>query len=279
MAVAGDGPEMLPGGDDAGMTFWDHLEVLRWALVRIVSVLAILVVLSFLAMPYIFDDFILGPTSSDFFVYRWFAAMGKTVPFFPDFSDEGFHADIININVASQFMTHITTSFWISLVLLFPYIVYEIWKFIRPALYRSEEKAVGRAFFFGTFMFFLGCAVGYALIFPFTFRFLAEYQVSQTIVNQISLNSYMNNFLGMVFVMGVVFELPLLAWLLSGLGILHREFLQKYRRHAVVLLLVLSAVITPSGDPFSLLLVFIPLYLLYEVSVRIVRPDSRAESA
>lgn len=279
MAVAGDGPEMLPGGDDAGMTFWDHLEVLRWALVRIVSVLAILVILSFLAMPYIFDDFILGPTSSDFFVYRWFAAMGKAVPFFPDFSDDGFHADIININVASQFMTHITTSFWISLVLLFPYIVYEIWKFIRPALYRSEEKAVGRAFFFGTFMFFLGCAVGYALIFPFTFRFLAEYQVSQTIVNQISLNSYMNNFLGMVFVMGVVFELPLLAWLLSGLGILHREFLQKYRRHAVVVLLVLSAVITPSGDPFSLLLVFIPLFLLYELSVRIVRPANSAGRA
>ena len=121
-------------------------------------------------------------------------------------------------------------------------------------------------------MFFLGCAVGYCLIFPFTFRFLAEYQVSETITNQISLNSYMNNFLGMVFIMGAVFELPLVAWMLSGLGILHREFLQKYRRHAVVVLLVLSAVITPSGDPFSLMLVFIPLYLLYELSVRIVKP-------
>lgn len=264
--------EEVQAQDDSVMTFWDHLEVLRWVFVRIAIVLAVLVVACFVAMPHIFDTLILGPASSDFFVYRWFAAAGKVLPFLPDFSDDGFHVDIININVASQFMTHITTSFWMSLVLLFPYIVYELWKFIKPALFRSEEKAVGHTFFFGTFMFFLGCAVGYCLIFPFTFRFLAEYQVSETITNQISLNSYMNNFLGMIFIMGAVFELPLVAWMLSGLGILYREFLQKYRRHAVVVLLVLSAVITPSGDPFSLMLVFIPLYLLYELSVRIVKP-------
>ena len=264
--------------DESRMTFWDHLEVLRWALIRIAAVLVILVIGCFLAMPYIFDTVILGPTTSDFFVYKWFAAAGKAVPFFPDFTDDGFSADIININVASQFMTHISTSFWLSLLLLFPYIVYELWKFVRPALFPHEKKSVGQAFFFGTFMFFLGCATGYCLIFPFTFRFLAEYQISQTIANQISLNSYMGNFLGMVFIMGVVFEMPLLAWLLSRLGILHRGFLQKYRRHAVVVLLVLSAVITPTGDPFSLLFVFIPLYLLYELAVRIVRPEPPASS-
>ena len=119
-------------------------------------------------------------------------------------------------------------------------------------------------------------ALGYGIVFPFTFRFLAEYSISSEIVNQISLNSYMNNFLGMVFIMGVVFELPLLAWLLSRLGILHREFLQQYRRHAVVVLLILAAVITPTGDPFSLMLVFVPLYLLYEFSVRLVRPEAAA---
>ena len=254
------------------MSFWDHLEVLRWALIRIAIVLVVLVVASFLAMPHIFDTLILGPTTSDFFIYRWFASMGNAIPFFPDFSDDGFHVDIININVASQFMTHISTSFWLSLVALFPYIVYELWKFVSPALYSSEKKSVSHAFFAGTFMFYLGCTVGYCIIFPFTFRFLAEYQVSQTIVNQISMTSYMSNFLGMVFIMGVIFELPLLAWLLSRLGILHREFLQNYRRHAIVVLLVLAAVITPTGDPFSLMLVFVPLYLLYELAVRIVRP-------
>ena len=260
------------GKDDSAMTFWDHLEVLRWSLIRIAVVLVILVTACFIAMPHIFDIVILGPASSDFFVYRWFASAGKALPFFPDFSDDGFKADIININVASQFMTHISTSFWLSLVLAFPYVVYEIWRFVRPALFSSERASVGKAFLAGTFMFFLGCGVGYCLIFPFTFRFLAEYQVSEAVSNQISLNSYMGNFLGMVFIMGVIFEIPLLAWLLSRLGILHREFLTSYRRHAVVVLLVIAAVITPTGDPFSLMLVFLPLYLLYELAVKIVRP-------
>ena len=273
MSENGAGISRKASSEETQMTFWDHLEVLRWALVRVAAALIILVIASFAAMPHIFDTLILGPASSDFFIYKWFASIGRAIPFLPDFSDDGFHVDIINIQVASQFMTHISTSFWLSLVLLFPYIVYELWKFVSPALYRAEKKAVGMSFFAGTFMFYLGCAAGYCLIFPFTFRFLAEYQVSQTIVNQISLNSYMNNFLGMVFIMGVVFELPLLAWLLSRLGVLHREFLQKYRRHAVVVLLVLAAVITPTGDPFSLMLVFVPLYLLYELSVRLVRPE------
>ena len=262
--------------EENGMTFWGHLEVLRWSIIRVVSVLAVCMAGCFIAMPYIFDTVILGPASSGFFLYRWLSHLNGG-GIFPDFSKD-FTVDIININVASQFMTHISTSFWLSLLLLFPYIVYELWKFVRPALFPHEKKSVGQAFFFGTFMFFLGCATGYCLIFPFTFRFLAEYQISQTIANQISLNSYMGNFLGMVFIMGVVFEMPLLAWLLSRLGILHRGFLQKYRRHAVVVLLVLSAVITPTGDPFSLLFVFIPLYLLYELAVRIVRPEPPASS-
>lgn len=254
------------------MSFWDHLEVLRWSLIRIACVLVVLVVASFLAMPHIFDTLILGPASSDFFVYRWFVAIGRHVPFFPDFSDDGFHADIININVASQFMTHISTSFWLSLVIAFPYVVYELWRFVKPALFKTERAAVAKAFGFGTLMFFAGCAVGYCLIFPFTFRFLVEYQVSDMIENRISLNSYMSNFLGMVFIMGVIFEMPLLAWLMSKLGLLHRDFLRKYRRHAVVVMLVLAAVITPTGDPFSLMLVFVPLFLLYEFAVRIVKP-------
>lgn len=120
-------------------------------------------------------------------------------------------------------------------------------------------------------MFFLGCAVGYCLVFPFTFRFLTEYQLSASIVNQISLNSYMGNFLMLVFVMGIVFELPLLAWLLSKLGLVNKAFFRRYRRHAVVILLVLSAIITPSGDPFTLMVVFLPLYLLYELGILIVR--------
>ena len=157
------------------------------------------------------------------------------------------------------------------LVLMFPYLIFEVWRFVQPALFENERRSVGLAFLGGTVMFFLGCAVGYCLVFPFTFRFLTEYQLSASIVNQISLNSYMGNFLMLVFVMGIVFELPLLAWLLSKLGLVNKTFFRTYRRHAVVILLVLSAVITPSGDPFTLMVVFLPLYLLYELGILIVR--------
>lgn len=261
-------PEESPQGQE--MTFWGHLEVLRWSLVRIAAVVLVLMIVFFLAMPHIFSTFVLGPTSSDFFLYRWLSSLGS-IPLMPDFSSMDYKVDIININVASQFMTHITTSFWFALVLAFPYAVFEIWRFISPALYDAEKSSVRVAFLFGTLMFFVGCAIGYCFIFPFTFRFLTEYQLSADITNQISLNSYMGSFLMMVFIMGLVFEMPLLAWVLSKLGLIKKDFLKKYRRHAVVVLLVLAAAITPTGDPFTLMLVFLPLYLLYELSICLVR--------
>lgn len=255
--------------ENQGLSFWDHLEALRWTIFRVGIALIVLLIGSFIAMPYIFDDFILGPTTSDFFLYKIFASASK-IPFGPDFSDTSFAVDIININVASQFMTHISTSFWMALVLVFPFLIYQLWLFIRPALYDKELRNVRLAFVTGTFMFFLGCALGYCIIFPFTFRFLVEYQVSQTIVNQINLQSYIGVFIMLIFVMGLVFELPLLAWLLGKLGLINKEMLKGLRRYAVVVLLILAAVITPTGDPFTLSLVFIPLYLLYELSILIV---------
>lgn len=252
--------------DEQTMSFWDHLEVFRGSLVRIVIILLIFMVVCFLSMPYIYNPVILGPTHGDFFLYRW-------VPLFKD----NFSCEIININVASQFMTHVTTSFWLALVLAFPVLMWELWKFISPALYKNESRPVGFAFLFGTGMFYLGCVIGYCLIFPFMFRFLTEYQLSEEITNQINLNSYMHSFLMMIFVMGVVFELPLLIWLLSKLGLIDKTFLRKYRRHAVVILMVLAAVITPSGDPFTLLLTFTPLYLLYELGIFLARPAAPKE--
>ena len=257
--------------EEKEMTFWAHLEDLRWTLVRVVAVLFVFVVVCFCLMPYLFDNFVLAPTTSDFPLYRWLSKQGGGNPLLPDFSNDHFSVELININVASQFLTHISTSFWFALVLIFPYLTFEIWRFVQPALFDNEKKSVGMAFAFGTFMFFLGCAVGYFLVFPFTFRFLTEYQLSPLITNQISLTSYMGNFLMLIFVMGIVFELPLLAWLLSKLGLVTKTFFRQYRKHAVVVLLVLSAVITPTGDPFTLMIVFLPLYLLYELSIKIVR--------
>lgn len=263
----------VKGQTDAHMeeelTFWDHLEVLRWALMRIAGVMLVITIGTFMAMPYIFDRYILAPTTSSFFVYRWLEEVSGGILNFAD----DFAVQIININVASQFFTHISTSLSLSLVLSVPYIIYEIWKFIRPALFDHEVKHVRFAFVGGTLMFYLGCLVAYLLVFPFTFRFLTEYELSASIQNQIDLSSYIGNFMMLVMVMGVVFEMPLLAWLLSCLDLISKSFLRKYKSYAVVGLMVLSAIITPSGDPFSMMLVFVPLYLLYELSILVVRKE------
>ncbi len=249
------------------MSFWDHLEVLRWCLLRVVIALVIVLVGCFFALPYVFDDFILGPTHSDFFMYR---VLGFAYGPAQD-------VEIININVASQFMTHISTALWISLVLVFPYLVYEIWVFVRPALYPKEVKGVRRAFAGGTVLFYIGCAVGYLIVFPIIFRFLTQYRIGTEVLNQINLNSYMSIFLTMVFIMGLVFEMPMLAWLLGELHILDKGKLRSWRRYAVVVLLVLAALITPTGDPFTLMVVFLPLYLLYEFSILTVRGSAAGE--
>lgn len=252
---------------ESAMSFWDHLEVLRWALFRSACVLMVILVGTFIAMPYIFDRFVLAPTSNEFFVYQWLNAIGgDVVKLSPDFD-----VQIININVASQFMTHISTSISMAAVIAFPYFIWEIWKFIEPALFEEEIRHLRPAFMGGTLMFYMGCAIGYVFVFPFTFRFLVEYNLSPNITNQINLQSYIDNFTLLILVMGIVFEMPLLAWLLGLLGILKKSFLREYKRHAIVVLLITAAIITPSGDPFSLMLVFIPLYVLYELSILVVR--------
>lgn len=260
-------------GQEGAMSFWDHLEVLRWALFRSACVLAVVMIGTFIAMPYIFDRFILAPTNNDFFTYRWLNAIGRgIVKLSPDFD-----VQIININVASQFMTHISTSISLAAVIAFPYFIWEIWKFIEPALFEDEIKHLKPAFFGGTIMFYLGCAIGYTLVFPFTFRFLVEYNLSPSITNQINLQSYIDNFTMLILVMGIVFEMPLLAWLLGLLGVLKKSFLREYKKHAIVVLLISAAIITPSGDPFTLMLVFIPLYVLYELSILVVKDKSVKE--
>ena len=247
----------MPDGSQE-MTFWDHLEELRGSLLRVAAALVAAMVGCFIAVPHIFDSVILAPAHGDFFLYRMLSGI---------FGSGSFGLDIININVTAQFMTHISTSFALAVLVVFPYLVYELWLFVRPALYRNESRPVSFVFFFGTAMFYVGCALGYALVFPITLRFLTEYSVSSAIVNHISLDSYMHNFVLIILVMGIVFELPLVTWLLSRLGVINRAFLRQYRRHAVVVLLILAAIITPTGDPFTLMVVFLPLYLLYELGI------------
>lgn len=252
------------------MSFWDHIDALRAVLIRIVVVLVAATIGLFCVMPYLFDNVILAPCHGDFVLYRLFERMTSSVPWLPQFTTGDFHVELINIKLASQFFIHMSSSFWLGLVLTFPIVLYLLWTFVAPALYPRERRGVKTAFLIGCLMFFLGVAVGYFVVFPVTLRFLADYHVSQLVPNQISLDSYMDTFLMLIFVMGVIFELPLMAWLLGSLGALHRGFFKTYRRHAVVVLLVLAAIITPTGDPFTLMVVFLPIYLLYEVSAYLV---------
>lgn len=254
------------------MTFWGHLDVLRRVLFKIAAVIIMFAVVFFIFMPTIFDKVILAPCRGDFWLYEFFHNVTSAFPYLPQFDTDGFEVHLINIQLASQLFIHMSSSFWLAIVFSFPFILYFIWGFVKPALYDHEIRGVRRAFMFGNLMFFIGLAVGYFLVFPITLRFLAEYQLSELVPNQVSLDSYMNTFLSMIFIMGVVFEMPLLAWALGAIGLLRRDFFKRYRKHAIVILLIIAAIITPTSDPFTLMIVFLPLYMLYEASAFFVKP-------
>ena len=237
------------------------MEVLRWSIARCVGAVLLLFAVAFAFMPRIFDAFILSP-ASDSSLMPDLLGISLTAP---------APLEIININLATQFLTHISTSFWLALIIAFPYIMFELWRFISPALYSNERRSTIFAFTFGTAMFYIGCAVGYCIVFPVTLNFLARYELSSTISNSISLDSYMSTFLLIIFIMGIMFELPLLIWLLGRIGIVNRSLLTRYRRHAIVTLMVLAAVVTPTGDPFTLMVVVVPLYALYELGILMTR--------
>jgi sec-independent protein translocase protein TatC len=248
------------------MSFWDHLEVLRRMLFRSAMVVVAAMVVVFLNKSLVFDVIIFGPRTSDFILYRWMCQFGDFLRW-EAFCPEAFSIPLININMAAQFFTHINTSFWLGVVLSFPYIIWELWKFVSPALYDNEKRSVRRAFAFSSLLFFLGVVVGYVFIFPLSIRFLGLYKVSEIVANEISLNSYIGMFVTLILTMGLVFEMPVLAHVLSRFGIITRQMLRKYRRHAIIAVLVLSAVITPSPDAWTMIMVAIPLYLLYEFSI------------
>ena len=239
------------------MTFWDHLDVLRKSIIRIAVALIGVTVVLFFFKDFLFGDVVLAPSESSFWLYR---VLGL------DFS-----LQLVNIEVAAQFMIHMKVTFVCALILTFPYIVYELWSFVAPALYENERKAIKGAFTFASALFYTGLAVGYMLIFPLMINFFAGYQVTPDVPNTFSLSSYISLFSSTVLIFGIVFQFPTLIAILSALGIVTREGLRQYRRHAVCAVVVLAALITPSGDPFSLLVVTVPLYVLYEFSILICR--------
>lgn len=253
--------------NNSAMTFWDHLDVLRGSLLRMAVVTVACAVVAFAFKDAVFAA-ILAPKYDDFILYRLLAGVNSWLA---DGSPSSFHVELINTGLAEQFKIHVKTSLYVGLMAASPYCLYELFRFVSPGLYPKERRYGVRAVVSGYVMFLLGVALCYFLIFPLTFRFLGTYQVSPDVENLITLQSYMDTLFVMCFLLGILFELPIVCWVFGKLGILRRTFMRRYRKHAVVVILVVSAIITPTSDIFTLCIVALPICLLYEVSTFLVK--------
>lgn len=258
--------EVKNTADPKEMSFWDHLEELRGTIFRIIAGLIVCMILIFINRHLVFDIIIFGPTDDNFLLYRMFNRLAEMLSM-PSLGIEPFKLQFQNVTMSGQFFVHISTSFWFGLVVSFPWIIYQIWMFVSPALYDNERKAVTRAFSFSSVLFFMGVMVAYFLVIPLSFKFLGTYYVSEKVENIPTISSYIDMFVLLAISMGLVFQLPILIMLLSRIGVVRRHMLKKYRRHAVVGIVTVAAVITPSGDPFTMLVVSLPIWLLYEFSI------------
>jgi sec-independent protein translocase protein TatC len=249
------------------MSFLDHLEALRWHLVRSIFSIMVFAIIAFIFKEFIFSNVIIAPKTPDFFTNRMLCSFGTWIGIKAlCINIEPFQ--LININMAGQFTTHIMVSMIIGLIFAFPYLVFELWRFISPALYDKEKQFAKGAVFYISMLFILGVLFAYYIIIPLSVHFLGSYQVSAEVTNQINLISYIQTVTAIALAAGLLFELPVLIYFLTKVGLVTPEFLKKYRRHSLVIVLVLSAIITPP-DVFSQILVAFPLMFLYEVGIRI----------
>ncbi|MBN1950967.1 MAG: twin-arginine translocase subunit TatC [Bacteroidales bacterium] len=252
------------------MTFLEHLEELRWHLIRSALAIVVFSALAFLFKEIVFDVIIMGPSQPDFPINSGLCRFGREVLNTNKICINQTPFELQNIQMTGQFLAHIKISLIAGVVAAFPYIFYEIWRFIKPAMYNTEQKVARGAVLVISFLFFLGVAFGYFLIAPLSINFLIHYQVSDIAINNIQLMSYVSLVSSLSLASGVLFELPVVVFFLSRVGLITPEFLKKYRRHAVVVILILSAIITPP-DVFSQILVALPIMVLYEISIGISR--------
>ena len=243
-------------------SFWDHLDELRGVLIRCAIAWVVCAAAMFCLRDYLFA-FLFAPSQPDFIIYR----LLRSLSLGEHFAEVSF----INTELAAQFTTHLEVAALAGLVVAFPYLLWQVYGFVEPALYPNEKRAAARIVGAGSVLFLIGLALNYLIIFPFAFRFLSTYQVQPQVINQIALTSYTSTLLVLSLVMGMLFEMPMVVWALAKAGLLHADDLRKYRKHALVALMILAAVITPTGDAVTFLLVTAPLYLLYELSIAVIR--------
>jgi len=248
----------------AEMSFLGHLEALRWHLVRAVGVVMVLALTWFFLKELLFDGILLAPKNPQFLTYRILCHLSDRLQLGEDLCIREIPFRLIATDISSQFTTHMWVAFVAGLVTGFPYVVWELWRFIKPALHEKERRYANGIVFY---TFITGVLFGYYIITPMTVNFLGNYQVSTEVQNMISLDSFISTVTTMTLITGIVFELPIVVYFLSKVGILSPKFMRDYRKHAIVVILILSAVITPTSDATTLIMVAIPLYILYEVSI------------
>ena len=241
------------------MTFWDHLDELRSVIIRILIITVLAGAVAFCLKDELFAV-VLAPRTSDFITFRLLGV-------------EPFSIHLMNTGLTEQFMIHLKTAMYAGVLVASPYIIYLLFRFISPALYDNERKYGVALVGSGYAMFMLGTVLNYFLIFPLTVKFLGTYQVSPDVANMLTLQSYMDTLLMMSLVMGIVFELPVVSWLLGKMGLVNASMMRMWRKHAIVAILIVSAIITPTTDAFTLFIVALPIWLLYEVSIFIVRKE------
>ena len=238
-------------------TFWDHLDELRHCILKALGTTVVFGVVAFIFKDLLFKV-VLAPSRGDFATYRLIGA--------PD-----FHLHLMNTGLTEQFMIHVKLALYSGLLVASPYVIYLLFGFVAPALYDHERRHAVKIVLGGYVMFIIGTAVNYFVVFPLTVRFLGTYQVSPDVANMLTIQSYADTLVSMSLVIGVIFELPVVSWLLALAGILKWQYMAQYRKHAVVAILIIAAIITPTTDAFTLFVVALPIWLLYELSIGIVR--------
>lgn len=249
------------------MSFLDHLEELRWHVVKAVAAIFICSIVGFAFVEWIFDHILFAPSKIDFPTFKWMCELGKMVGAEDSLCAKPFNFTVQSRNMTGQFMMSITASFVIGLIVAFPYVFWQIWSFVKPGLYQKEKKSSRGAVAAVSFLFLLGVLFGYYILSPMTIWFLSTYTISPQIVNQFDITSYVSTVVGMVLGCGLLFQFPVAVYFLTKVGMLTPKFMRQFRKHAIVGIVIASAIITPSSDPFTLMLVAMPLYFLFEISI------------
>jgi sec-independent protein translocase protein TatC len=251
---------------EAEMSFFDHLEALRWHLVRAAIAIVIFTIGAFYFYDFIFDTIIMGPSKPSFWTYRMLCKLGDYLHR-DGFCISKINISLLNTEMAGQFTLQINSALLIGITAGFPYLLWELWRFIRPALHEKERKAASGFVIYATFLFILGVLFGYYVITPESINFLSGYTISDKIENKFTVDSYLSSVATLTLATGVVFELPILVYVLSSLGILTAKFMRETRRYAVVIILIIAAVVTPTPDMLTMTIVSIPLFILYEIGI------------